>query len=88
VRKRGHPDLDAAQHAYMALSGEPIDQTVIQRLDGALTGGASIDEAAQTVFEFFARPIDWDAERRAFAEWLDKRCRGRIAATVVMGMIA
>jgi len=77
-----HPDLDAAQYAYMALSGERITQAVIQRLNGALRGGAAIQQAVDAVHEFFARPIDWEAERVAFAEWLAKRRRGVIASLI------
>lgn len=62
-----HPHLEAAQHAYMARSGTQISQTEIQRLHWSLSGGATIDDAVATVYEFFATPIDWEAEREALA---------------------
>lgn len=70
----------------MALTGVQISQTEVQRLHGALSGGASIKDAAQAVFDFFATPIDWDAERKAFAEWLAKRSCGKLRGTVVVTM--
>ena len=66
-RPAPHPDLDAAQDALMALTGVAICQAEIQRLNGALRGGASIKDAAQIVHDFFAQPIDWDEERRLLA---------------------
>ena len=61
----------------MARTGAQISRTEVQRLSAALQGGASIVDAVTIVFEFFARPIDWDAERQEFAKWLEKRSRGK-----------
>ena len=74
--RRISPDLLKAQCRYMARTGVQISQTEVQRLSAALQGGASIADAVTIVFEFFARPIDWEAERQEFAKWLDKRSRG------------
>lgn len=75
--RRISPDLLKAQRRYMGRTGVQISQTEVQRLSAALQGGASIADAVAIVFEFFARPIDWDAERQQFAKWLGKRSRGK-----------
>lgn len=75
--RRISPDLLKAQCRYMARTGVQISQTEVQRLSAALRGGASIADAVTIVFEFFARPIDWDTERQEFAKWLEKRSDGK-----------
>ncbi len=80
-------DLREAQLRYMAKTGAQISQTEVQRLSAALQGGATVDHAVALVFDFFATPIDWDAERRSFAQWLARRRRGKIVGRVNITVI-
>lgn len=52
---RGHALQPAAQAAYQALQPGPCDQSVVQRLDGLLVGGATPEHAAVVVKAFFNR---------------------------------
>lgn len=84
MRRSIPDDLADAQHRYMALTGVQISQTEVQRLAAALHGGQSVHDAVAAVYAFFSTPIDWEAERRAFADWVAERRRGSIDAIVLI----